>query len=64
MNENLPIGTVVRLKSGGPMMTVTHRGKDPSANFTVNCLWFSDGKYHDQVFMVQILDVISEKINS
>lgn len=34
------VGETVRLKSGGPLMTVTGFGKDAKGTERVNCSWF------------------------
>lgn len=39
MGKEFTIGSVVRLKSGGPKMTVTSINEDK-----VTCQWFGDGK--------------------
>lgn len=43
MSETLKSGDVVKLKSGGPKMTVTDVGHDEIAGQTlVWCVWFDD----------------------
>jgi len=39
MSENFQVGDVVRLKSGGPAMTITYVGADEAA-----CEWFDEKK--------------------
>lgn len=40
MSEAFKVGDVVRLKSGGPRMTVTNAGDDMSGRPFVECAWF------------------------
>ena len=44
-NQKLKIGDVVKLKSGGPDMTVNGFGSDAK---TLQCVWFS-GKHFEKV---------------
>lgn len=37
------IGDVVKLKSGGPDMTVEKLGKGMTGEMFVTCVWFKDG---------------------
>lgn len=52
-------GDVVKLKSGGPKMTVSMTG---DFSFTtgiengVQCVWFEGDKAHDKVFDVAVLE--------
>ena len=41
---NIKIGDTVRLKSGGPVMTVENVGNDMSGKMTVWCVWFEGTK--------------------
>jgi uncharacterized protein YodC (DUF2158 family) len=49
--DNFEIGSVVRLKSGGPLMTV-HDIDDysPGPNPGLLCVWFVDSKRVQEVF--------------
>jgi uncharacterized protein YodC (DUF2158 family) len=49
-------GTVVRLRSGGPLMTV-----DNVQEKNVYCVWFLFEQYHEGVFRPESLDVIPAK---
>jgi uncharacterized protein YodC (DUF2158 family) len=40
MAEQFKVGDVVKLKSGGPKMTVTQIGEDMSGTMTIWCVWF------------------------
>lgn len=66
--EQISIGSVVKLKSGGPQMTVTGYGKKYGAGSIlinlvedkeqVKCQWFdSTGTLHDDVFPVASLEL-------
>jgi formylglycine-generating enzyme required for sulfatase activity/uncharacterized protein YodC (DUF2158 family) len=47
VKEDLKVGDVVILKSGGKKMTVTHIEEKKSGGFNVECNWF-EGPYADQ----------------
>lgn len=55
--EDLEIGTLVRLKSGGPTMTVKYFST-VSHNDEVTCQWIDDSKnLHEGVFLIgQLID--------
>jgi uncharacterized protein YodC (DUF2158 family) len=40
MEPDLVVGDVVRLKTGGPKMTVQRIGSGTDANAVVRCTWF------------------------
>lgn len=40
--SDLKKGDTVRLKSGGPLMTVTYVGRSASGDPTVTCTWFDN----------------------
>ena len=46
MADNLKIGDVVQLKSGGPRMTVTHE----MPGGALNCVWFDGDNYKNYTF--------------
>ena len=53
MDQEFKIGDVVRLKSGGPAMTVSH--VETGANSVdgqpyLTCVWFDDGKERDGTY--------------
>jgi uncharacterized protein YodC (DUF2158 family) len=54
------IGDVVKLKSGGPKMTVTGTGKDMSGKPTVGCTWFvqHDTKKETGAFPVEAVEAV------
>ena len=52
----LGIGTIVRLKSGGPEMTI--RRFTNEADTHVACQWFAGKKLEDGVFPVESLDLV------
>lgn len=56
MTQEFPIGSVVKLKSGGPAMTVTTK-PDRDIGGQVWCRWFaSDDKRMDAPFPIEALD--------
>jgi len=51
--QKFTIGNRVRLKSGGPLMTVVG-----SNQIVVGCTWFSESKLHTEVFQHEWLNLI------
>jgi uncharacterized protein YodC (DUF2158 family) len=47
-------GDAVRLKAGGPIMTVDGVYAEGSIE-QVKCQWFSEGRFHEGVFQAQTL---------
>jgi uncharacterized protein YodC (DUF2158 family) len=56
MSENFKVGDVVRLKSGGPNMTVESVG-DIYGDQRVWCVWFEKGKREDAHFPPATLEL-------
>ena len=56
MADNIKVGDVVQLKSGGPKMTVSRHGQDD--NNIVVCNWFVDGKSESAFFPISNLRLI------
>lgn len=65
---NLNPGDIVRLKSGGPKMTVATVAPDGTKNYTIHCLWFlhqsSENGYvwgdpHDGYFKAMALELVT-----
>ncbi len=55
---DLKIGDVVRLKSGGPLMTITEFGKYAySDHEQVKCVWFDNKKKYSDIFEKETLEV-------
>ena len=50
----MTIGDVVRLKSGGPLMTINN----DSDTYALKCCWFQDGLYGNAVFHPGCLDLV------
>jgi uncharacterized protein YodC (DUF2158 family) len=49
--KNLETGTVVKLKSGGPVMTVDHYERNASGNTAyVVCIWFVGDAFSKNTF--------------
>ncbi|SFB35269.1 Uncharacterized conserved protein YodC, DUF2158 family [Collimonas sp. OK607] len=57
MNENLKIGDVVQLNSGGPKMTVTEVAEDGSRAST---MWFAGSKREMGGFPIEAIILISD----
>lgn len=57
MAEQFQVGDVVRLKSGGPQMTVADTGEDMSGRQMVWCMWFDEkGARQQETFPPEALD--------
>jgi uncharacterized protein YodC (DUF2158 family) len=57
------LGSIVKLKSGGPQMTVTELPYSKS-DTTVECQWFSvsnDQECCSETFEIQSLELVKEK---
>src|SRR5262249_19736020 len=54
------IGDVVRLKSGGAMMTVSKLFKSPEGREMVQCTWFDKPKEHRAAFVIDSLETAEE----
>ena len=58
---NLKIGDVVKLRSGGPRMTITGEATEYANGQTmVECTWFDGSKKVTDVFPPQVLEVLNE----
>lgn len=55
MESNLQVGDVVRVKSGGPKMTIAYLEKDNKGNTIVTCTWFVEAKRSEEVFIAATL---------
>jgi uncharacterized protein YodC (DUF2158 family) len=53
--SQLKVGDVVRLKSGGPAMTIEQVHADKAL-----CSWFEGSKTHKQMFPLQALELDDE----
>jgi len=56
----LKVGDVVRLKSGGAMMTVSKLFKSPEGREMVQCTWFDKPKEHRAAFVIDSLEAAEE----
>jgi uncharacterized protein YodC (DUF2158 family) len=63
--EQFQTGEVVRLKSGGPCMTITtvgtYSGWTMRVADTVSCRWFEGEKQQETVFDVALLEKVSAR---
>lgn len=55
MNEQLKAGDTVRLKSGGPLMTVESIDEYIDGKTKAKCTWFIDSKKNDDLFVLSAL---------
>lgn len=56
MSPKFEVGAVVRLKSGGPKMTISDY-----IDTRVRCLWFSDTRrVEDGCFYLEMLELVKE----
>jgi uncharacterized protein YodC (DUF2158 family) len=56
----LKVGDVVRLKSGGAIMTVSKLFKSPEGREMVQCTWFDKPKEHRAAFVIDSLEAAEE----
>jgi uncharacterized protein YodC (DUF2158 family) len=58
MADDLKVGDTVRLKSGGPKMTIKEMGKYGmgSTRIEAKCAWFDGTKLIEQIFEPATLD--------
>ncbi|MCY3985538.1 MAG: DUF2158 domain-containing protein [Candidatus Dadabacteria bacterium] len=60
-SNNISVGAVVRLKSGGPAMTVSEIIDGGSTNPTsAQCVWFSSHETNYGVFPVEGLELLDK----
>jgi uncharacterized protein YodC (DUF2158 family) len=63
--ERFQTGEVVRLKNGGPWMTITalgtYSGWTMSVADTVSCRWFDGEKEQESMFDVALLEKVSAR---
>lgn len=65
MDEQLKVGDVVQLKSGGPRMTIDHIGKFGlgSTHDQARCVWFEGTKRMEHVFELPSLMPATNQIS-
>ncbi|MFZ7157744.1 YodC family protein [Avibacterium gallinarum] len=54
--DEIKVGTVVQLKSGGPLMTVISDKEDEK----ILCKWFDHNKSNEEAFPKEALDIYQE----
>lgn len=59
MSSTLQVGSVVQLKSGGPVMTVSY--VSTSKPGTYSCVWFLSGEIRSHEFKGLTLKIVSEQ---
>ena len=55
MSEQLQIGDVVQLKSGGPRMTIEEIGNFSRTYVEAKCVWFEKSKRESGLFKLEML---------
>jgi len=50
MEDEFKPKDIVRVKSGGPKMTVTYVGQSPMHEYAVFCTWFDGPKKYEDTF--------------
>ena len=58
MTDTLKVGDVVRLKSGGPNMTIREVG-DVYGKLTVWCSWFAGKEFRQESFPAEAVELVS-----
>lgn len=61
--KTLPTGTVVRLKSGGPKMTVIERRDNAKPKpEEYECCWFGrDDEVHNDYFLIDAIEIVTKE---
>ncbi|WP_420488958.1 YodC family protein [Phytobacter diazotrophicus] len=60
MANNLAVGTVVQLKSGGPLMTVSYISIKSPGEYT--CIWFLNGDIKSNQFKGDTLKIVNDPL--
>ncbi|HVB78958.1 MAG TPA: DUF2158 domain-containing protein [Candidatus Binataceae bacterium] len=55
MADEMKVGDIVQLKSGGPDMTIEHIDTWGSDHVSAKCVWFDGSKRKAEVFALAIL---------
>lgn len=58
---NIKSGSVVRLKSGGPLMTISRVWQKPCNDTMAYCQWFTQELLQGDNFPVEVLEVHNEQ---
>ena len=58
MANEIKAGGVVKLKSGGPKMTVEAVFRDAGGRMCVRCTWFDDTKRISQAFELEAVEAL------
>jgi uncharacterized protein YodC (DUF2158 family) len=59
MARDFEVGQVVKLKSGGPKMTIEEIDDYGSGHPQASCVWFEGDKRKSSIFEFQTLEVVS-----
>ena len=62
MMTDIKKGDVVRLKSGGPLMTVQNLGDYPPMQDGMLCVWFENNQPQEQVYDRAVLEISDNSV--
>lgn len=57
MSNEIKAGEIVRLKSGGPKMTVESVFNDAHGKRCVRCVWFDENRLARDVFQIESVEL-------
>lgn len=70
MEEKFKVGDTVKLKSGGPVMTVNEIGTrlknlrgDSEFSGQIKCIWFNNGSLNQKSFSQDALEAVEKEDN-
>jgi len=55
------VGDVVKLKSGGPLMTVANPNATAGGHAVIGCTWFDGKTPHAEMFPAETLEIANPK---
>ena len=58
MANNLAVGNVVQLKSGGPLMTISYQSLKNPGEYV--CIWFLNGEIKSHSFKGDTLNIVNQ----
>jgi uncharacterized protein YodC (DUF2158 family) len=57
VSDEIKAGEIVKLKSGGPKMTVETVFNDAHAKRCVKCVWFDENRLVRDVFQIEAVEI-------